>query len=523
MIKKNEIYTVTAVDDGFGGEGIAKIDNFTVFVPYLIKGETAEIKILKVLSTHAFGKIEKLITKSEHRAEPKCPAFFKCGGCNFLHLSYEKQLEIKKNQVAECMKKYCKVPVEVADCIGAENPYNYRNKAQYPFENETYGFYATRSHRLVPINSCLMQNEKDEGILKVVSQYIKKSKAPLRHLYPRHSRENTMVVLVSKTAKLPFTNVLTKELLSVCPEIKSIIVNVNSKDTNVILGEKNITIYGTDTIDGYIGKTKFNISPHSFFQVNSKQTEVLYNKAGELLGENCGHIADLYCGIGSIGLYLADKAEKITGVEIVESAIKDAQINAKLNCIENARYILGASEDILPTLIKNGEKIDAVILDPPRKGCHKALLDCLLDTEIEKIVYISCNPATLARDLDILSEKYTISTVTPVDMFPNTQHVESVVALSRKIPDDIIEIEIDLDELDITTAERKATYEEIKEYVFDKYNFKVSSLYIAQIKGKYGIKETENYNISKKGTRVPKCPPDKENAITEALKYYGMI
>ena len=523
MIKKNEIYTVTAVDDGFGGEGIAKIDNFTVFVPYLIKGETAEIKILKVLSTHAFGKIEKLITKSEHRAEPKCPAFFKCGGCNFLHLSYEKQLEIKKNQVAECMKKYCKVPVEVADCIGAENPYNYRNKAQYPFENETYGFYATRSHRLVPINSCLMQNEKDEGILKVVSQYIKKSKAPIRHLYTRHSRENTMVVLVSKTAKLPFTNVLTKELLSVCPEIKSIIVNVNSKDTNVILGEKNITIYGTDTIEGYIGKTKFNISPHSFFQVNSKQTEVLYNKAGELLGENCGHIADLYCGIGSIGLYLADKAEKITGVEIVESAVKDAQINAKLNGIENARYILGASEDILPTLIKNGEKIDAVILDPPRKGCHKALLDCLLDTEIEKIVYISCNPATLARDLDILSEKYTISTVTPVDMFPNTQHVESVVALSRKIPDDIIEIEIDLDELDITTAERKATYEEIKEYVFDKYNFKVSSLYIAQIKGKYGIKETENYNISKKGTRVPKCPPDKENAITEALKYYGMI
>ncbi len=430
MIKKNEIYTVTAVDDGFGGEGIAKIDNFTVFVPYLIKGETAEIKILKVLSTHAFGKIEKLITKSADRAEPKCPAFYKCGGCNFLHLSYEKQLEIKKKQVVECMKKYCKVPVEVADCIGAENPYNYRNKAQYPFENETYGFYASRSHRLVPINSCLMQNEKDEGILKVVSAYIKKSKAPIRHLYTRHSKDNTMVVLVSKTAKLPFTNVLTKELLSVCPEIKSIIINVNSKDTNVILGDKNITIYGSDTIEGYIGDVKFNISPHSFFQVNSKQTEVLYNKAGELLGEKCGHLMDLYCGIGSIGLYLSEKAEKITGVEIVESAVEDAQINAKLNGIENAEYILGASEDVVPEILKKGEKIDAVILDPPRKGCHKELLDCLLETEIEKIVYISCNPATLARDLDILSQKYNISTVTPVDMFPNTQHVESVVKLT---------------------------------------------------------------------------------------------
>ena len=432
MIKKNEIYTVCAVDDGFGGEGIAKIDNFTVFVPYLIKGETAEIKILKVLSTHAFAKIEKLITKSKDRVEPKCPAFFKCGGCNFLHLSYEKQLEIKKKQVAECMKKYCKVSVEVADCIGAENPYNYRNKAQYPFENEIYGFYASRSHRLVPINSCLMQSEKDQEILKVVSDYIKKTKAQIRHLYTRHSKENTMVVLVSKTSKLPFTNVLTKELLSVCTEIKSIIINVNSKDTNVILGEKNITLYGKDTIEGYIGNTKFNISPHSFFQVNSKQTEVLYNKAGELLGENCGHVADLYCGIGSIGLYLADKAEKITGVEIVESAIKDAQINAKLNGIENAEYILGASEDVLPEIIKKGEKLDAVILDPPRKGCHKALLDCLLETKPKKIVYISCNPATLARDLDILSEKYTISTVTPVDMFPNTQHVETVVLLQRQ-------------------------------------------------------------------------------------------
>ena len=432
MIKKNEIYTVTAVDDGFGGEGIAKIDNFTVFVPYLIKGETAEIKILKVLSTHAFGKIEKLITKSEHRVEPKCPAFYKCGGCNFLHLSYEKQLEIKKKQVVECMKKYCKTPVEVADCIGAENPYNYRNKAQYPFENEAYGFYASRSHRLIPINSCLMQNEKDEGILKVVSEYIKKSKAPIRHLYTRHSKENTMVVLVSKTAKLPFTNVLTKELLSVCPEIKSIIINVNSKDTNVILGDKNITIYGEDTILGYIGEAKFKISPHSFFQVNSKQTKVLYNKAGELLGEKCGHLMDLYCGIGSIGLYLSDKADKITGVEIVESAVEDAKINAKLNGIENAQYLLGASEDVVPQILKKGEKIDAVILDPPRKGCHKELLDCLLETGIEKIIYISCNPATLARDLDILSQKYSISTVTPVDMFPNTQHVETVVLLQRQ-------------------------------------------------------------------------------------------
>lgn len=429
MIKKNEIYTVTAVDDGFGGEGIAKIDNFTVFVPYLIKGETAEIKILKVLSTHAFAKIEKLITKSKDRVSPECPAFYKCGGCNFLHLSYEKQLEIKKKQVVECMKKYCKVPVEVADCIGAENPYNYRNKAQYPFENETYGFYASRSHRLVPINNCLMQNEKDEGILKVVAEYIKKSKTPIRHLYTRHSKDNTMVVLVSKTAKLPFTNVLIKELLSECPEIKSIIINVNSKDTNVILGDKNITIYGSDTIEGYIGDVKFNISPHSFFQVNSIQTKVLYDKAGELLGENIRHLMDLYCGIGSIGLYLSDRAEKITGVEIVESAVEDAKINAKINGIKNAQYILGASEDVVPEILRKGEKIDAVILDPPRKGCHRELLDCLLETEIEKIVYISCNPATLARDLDILSEKYNISTVTPVDMFPNTQHTECVVKL----------------------------------------------------------------------------------------------
>lgn len=430
MVKKNECYTVVAEDNGFSGEGIVKIDNFTVFVPYLIKGEKAEIKILKVLKDYAFGKIEKLIEKSPLRCEEKCPSFKRCGGCDFLHIDYKAQLEIKKNHVIECMRKYCSAEVKVNDVLGMDNPYNYRNKAQYPFEGDVCGFYAQRSHNIIPIDSCLMQNKEDEAILNVIKEYVKKTNASIRHTYIRHGDEGAMVVIVSKSSKLPFTKTLIANLTSAVKNLKSLILNVNPKETNVILGDKNIVLYGDEKINVSIGDVLFEVSPHSFFQVNPIQTKVLYDKAGELLGEKVNHLYDLYCGIGSIGLYLSDKADKITGIEIVESAVEDAKRNAKLNNITNANYLCGASEEILPQLVKKGEKADAVILDPPRKGCSIKLLECLLETEVEKIVYISCNPATLARDLNILAEKYTISPITPVDMFPNTHHVESVVKLT---------------------------------------------------------------------------------------------
>ena len=433
MLKKNQILTGTVENNGFSGEGIIKPDGFTVFVPNTLKGEEIEYKILKVLKTHAFGKVIKVIKSSPHRREPLCPAFLRCGGCHLMHISYEEQLKIKKAQVEDCVKKYANLDIKVNDVLGMEHPYEYRNKAQYPISDGVCGFYALRSHNIVPINKCLMQNPLDEKIIKTVMKYVEKTNAKIKHIYTRYGDNSCMVVLVSKSAKLPFTQVLVKELLKVSDIIKSIILNVNPEDTNVILGKKNITLFGDDKITAKIGNLRFNISPLSFFQVNSKQTEVLYAKAKELLDlKGDETLLDLYCGTGSIGLFMADKAKKIVGVEIVEDAVKDAIINKDLNNVENAEYFAGAAEEILPKLVKSDLKPDAIILDPPRKGCDESLLRLLLEMETKKIVYISCSPATLARDLKILSKKYNISPITPVDMFPNTYHVETVVLLQRQ-------------------------------------------------------------------------------------------
>ncbi len=432
MLKKNQILTATVENNGFSGEGIVKIDGFAVFVPCAIKGEEIEFKIVKVLKTHAFGKLLKVLTPSKERREPKCPAFLRCGGCHLMHISYEEQLKIKKAQVEDCVKKYANLDIKVNDVLGMEHPYEYRNKAQYPVADGICGFYALRSHDIVPINKCLMQNPLDEQIIETVMLYIKKSNAKIKHIYTRYGKNSCMVVLVSKSSKIPFTQVLVKELLKISDKIKSIILNVNPEDTNVILGSKNITLYGDDKIQTEIGNLKFNISPLSFFQVNPLQTEVLYSKAKALLDlKGSETLLDLYCGTGSIGLFMADRAKKIIGVEIVEDAVKDAIINKDLNGVENAEYIAGPAEEILPDLAKKGLKPDAIILDPPRKGCDESLLKLLLKMETEKIVYISCSPATLARDLKILSQKYSISPITPVDMFPNTFHVECYVRLCR--------------------------------------------------------------------------------------------
>lgn len=432
MVKKNEIYKVICERNGFSGEGIVSIDGFLIFVPYLIEGEEAEIKILKVLSSHGFGKIEKLLTKSADRREVSCPAFKRCGGCSFLHMSYELQLKIKRRQVMDCFNKYARGDYRVKETVPSDKVYGYRNKAQYPFSGERYGFYAKRSHDLIPFENCLMQDSEDGEILKAVSEYIKKTKAKIRHLYIRRGKDACMVVLVSKKTSIPFSNVLVSELTGKFKKIKSIILNVNPNDTNVILGEKNIVLYGSDKIEAEIGNKKFKVSPMSFFQINSSQTAKLYDTAGSYIGENDKCVLDLYCGIGSVGQYLSDKAERIIGVEIVKEAVADAEENKKINGIKNAEYICSPAEDAIRGIMEKGEKIDAVILDPPRKGCDEKLLGCLKENNVKKIIYISCNPATLARDVSFMSDRYNASEITPVDMFPNTPHVEAVCLLKLK-------------------------------------------------------------------------------------------
>ena len=541
MLKKNDVITVQITDNGSGGEGIAKHNGYTLFVKNGVKGDTAEIKILKINKSYGFAKIEKIITPSENRQNPPCPYFEKCGGCNIMHLKYSAQLALKEEIVKNNLYKtggFSEGDFIFENIIPSADFLGYRNKAQFPVAEVNNrivcGFFAERSHSIVPLENCLIQSKKINQIMNIctdfftqnkISAYSEKTKNGIvRNVYIRDLSDGVMVVIVANSnRKIKNIDALVKVLAE--NGVSSVIQNVNTKDTNVIMGEKNIILYGKDEIGAKIGDIKYLISSKSFFQVNTKQTEILYKKALEYANPTKNDtVFDLFCGCGTISLFMAESAKKVIGVEIVEDAVKSAEKNAHFNKIKNAFFYSGDCDKVVKNLIENGETADIIVVDPPRKGLTGELVNMICSLNPKRIIYVSCNSATLARDVALAKNYgYILTKAAPVDMFPNTAHVETVVLLSRKIPDDRIEIDIDLDELDITTAESKATYEEIKEYVLNKYHFKVSSLYIAQIKTKYGIKEAINYNISKKGTRVPLCPPDKENAITDALKYYGMI
>lgn len=434
MVEKNKHYTAVVTENGFGGEGIVKTDGgFTVFVPFCLKGEKIEYKVLKVLSSHGYGKLIKVIETSPDREEPVCPVFNRCGGCSFLHINYKRQLEIKKNQVRDCFKKYALIDADVSDVCGMDNPFNYRNKAMYQVQNGNFGFYANRSHDLVEFNKCYMQNSLDEKIIQTVSEYCARYNPPIKTLFTRYGEKEIMVTVVTYKDNLPHTEFLIESLKNVSPQIVSIMQNINKDNTNTLLGKTNKCLYGKETINAKIGDINLKISPHSFLQINPVQTVNLYSKA-KTLADFKGNetIFDLYCGAGSIGLFMADSVKKVIGVESVPQAIDDANYNKKTNNINNIEFIQGDSETVVPELIKKGVLPDAVILDPPRKGCAESLLKLLDDCKIPKIIYISCNPATLARDINILKDNYNISTVYPYDMFPNTSHIECVVSISRK-------------------------------------------------------------------------------------------
>lgn len=431
MLKKNQIITSKILRFGAFGEGIAEVEGLPVFIPYAIEGETVEFKILKVLKTHAFGKVLKIIEKSPERQDVPCPVFNRCGGCNMLHISYEKQLKIKHDQVVGCIKKYANADIKVHDVIGSEENLFYRNKAQYPIKDGLCGFYASRSHDIINMDKCYMQNPLDEEIIKTVKEYVFMTNAKIKNIYTRYGKNEAMVVLVSEKKSIPKSEILVENLRKISDKIVSVILNINPEKTNVILGKENVVLWGKDKINTNIGNIKFEISPNSFFQINPKQTEVLYQKAKDIANfKKTDNIADLYCGIGSIGLFMADSVNSVTGVEIVPDAVKDAEKNKNLNNIKNAEFYQGEAENIMPELIKE-KHFDAVIIDPPRKGCDEKLIDCLNELKVPKIIYISCNPATLARDIKLLSKSYTAKEIYPVDMFPNTVHVESVVLLER--------------------------------------------------------------------------------------------
>ena len=450
-VKKNQEYIVDIIDNGFEGEGIAKIDNFTIFIPNSIKGEKVKILIVKVLSSHAFGKVIKILKKADSRTESDCSTYKRCGGCNLRHIQYSETLNMKRNAVQSLVNKTLETKIKVEETLGMEHPYHYRNKAQYPvgIDKEgkpVIGVFANRTHEIIPIENCLIQDEKTEEIAKYIVKYItenhisiyneKTGKGLVRHIVTKIGKRTgeIMVILVINGKEFPNEKKFAETLISKFPNIKTIVKNINEKNTNVILGEKNITIYGEGYITDKLGELTFKISPLSFYQVNPIQAERLY-----MIGVQSANITkedtvfDLYCGIGTISLFMAKYAKKVYGIEIVKQAVEDAIENTKLNDIHNTEFIAGDVEEVLDDLINNKKIIpDIIMVDPPRRGLDKTSIQNILKIKPKKLVYISCNPATLVRDLKELEECYEINSIKPVDMFPFTSHVECVVAMILK-------------------------------------------------------------------------------------------
>ena len=455
IIEKNKEYIVDIIDDGYEGEGIAKINDFTVFVPTAIKGEKCKILIVKVHTTYAYGKILEIIKKSENRVEPDCSTYKRCGGCSLRHIEYQYTLKIKQRMVQNLINKSMKKPINVNETIGMEHPYYYRNKLQYPIgvdqnNKAIMGVFAKRTHEIIPVNNCIIQNEKAEKIAKYIFELIKKynisayneknQTGQIRHIVIKIGvkTDEVMCIIVTNDKKIEKEEKIVEDIISEFPDVKTIVKNINNKNTNVILGNENMVLYGSGYIFDKLGDYKFKISPNSFYQTNPKQTEILYNIAINSIMEDKDYLKDkialdLYCGIGTIGIFSAKYFKEIYGIEIIEQAIEDAKENAKINQINNIKFYSGDVEKILPELIKN-EKIkpDVIFVDPPRKGLDSRTIEILNKIKPERIIYISCNPATMARDLKILEECYIIKEIQPVDMFPFTSHVECVCVLTLK-------------------------------------------------------------------------------------------
>lgn len=542
--RKNDLVTLEIEDCGIDGEGIGKADGFTVFVKDAVIGDTVTAKIIKAKKNYGYGRLMEVLKPSPYRVELKCEFARQCGGCQLQALSYDQQLVFKTNKVKGHLERiggFTDIPME--PIIGMDELFHYRNKAQFPVGRNkegkiVTGFYAGRTHNIIENRDCALGVAENKEVLDRVIAHMEKygiepyneatGKGLVRHVLIRYGyfTKEVMVCLILNGNKIPKEEQLVKSLCEI-PGMTSITINVNKKHSNVILGEEIRLLWGQEYITDRIGDISYQISPLSFYQVNPMQTQKLYAKAleyADLHGQET--VWDLYCGIGTISLFLAQKAKFVRGVEIVPAAIENAKENAKLNGLENTEFFVGKAEEVLPREYKkNGVYADVIVVDPPRKGCDETLLETMVEMNPERIVYVSCDSATLARDLKYLCERgYELRKVCPVDQFGMTVHVETVVLLSQQKPDDTIEIDLDLDELDATSAELKATYQEIKDYVLKEFGLKVSSLYISQVKRKCGIEVGENYNLPKsENARVPQCPKEKEEAIKAALKYFAMI
>ena len=589
-MKKNDIFELEITDMGVDGEGIGHYEGMTFFVKDALIGDVIRARAVKLKKNYGYARVEELLAPSANRVTPRCPLYRRCGGCQIQALSYEKQLEFKENKVRNNLMRIGAFSKEEIDAVmepivGMDQPYRYRNKAQFPVGydrdgNVITGFYAARTHSIIPVEDCLLGVEENRPILGIIRQWMEEFQVPaydekdgsglLRHVLIRYgfTTKEIMVCLIINGGRLPEQEALIERLRGI-EGMTSISINVNRERTNVILGKETKCIWGMPYITDYIhlrscGGEKsvvsngaavqaeessdevsteefaltdtaiaYHISPQSFYQVNPVQTEKLYSTALEYAGlTGTESVWDLYCGIGTISLFLSQKAKQVYGVEIVPQAIEDARSNAKLNGITNAEFFVGKAEEVLPEFYEESDSVssmrhpDVIVVDPPRKGCDGVCLSTMLQMRPDRIVYVSCDSATLARDLRVLVDGgYELKRVRAFDQFGNTTHVETICLLSKlHEAKHHVNVTLDMDEMDLTAAESKATYEEIKKYVAEHYEgMKVSNLYIAQVKAKYGIIERENYNLPKSGdAKQPQCPKDKEKAIEDALRYFQM-
>ena len=556
MLKKNDLVTVTIEDIGVNGEGIGKVDGYTLFIKDAIIGDTIEAKITKTKKNYGYARLVQVMKASEYRVkEPVCKMARRCGGCQIQEMTYERQLKFKENKVCGNLLRIGEVPEELLSrkmepITGMDEPFYYRNKAQFPIGtdkdgNIIAGFYAGRTHSIIANTDCALGVDINREILETILDFMKKNHISayneethaglVRHVLIRYgfTSHEIMVCLVLNGEKLPHAEILTEQLSQI-KGMTSITISVNRERTNVIMGTEIRLLWGQTYITDYIGGVKYQISPLSFYQVNPIQTEKLYGLALEYAGLTGDEtVWDLYCGIGTISLFLARRAKQVYGVEVVPQAIEDAKNNAKINGIENAEFYVGKAEDVLPDYYRryraehDGETAhaDVIVVDPPRKGCEESLLRTMVDMQPERIVYVSCDSATLARDVKYLrGNGYEIERVRAVDQFPQTVHVETVCLLTRKNVKSYAYVDVNTDELDIGRSKNKATYKEIMSFVEEKYGFKVSALYIAGVKDELGLEKQFSYEDNGMAAKKrPNCPKEKHDAIVDALVHFGII
>lgn len=542
-VKQGDNITLTVNGLGSSGEGVGKYEGFTVFVKGALPEEEVRVTITLVKKSYAVGALEEIVKASAERVEPACPVYKECGGCQLQHLSYKGQLECKRQQVQDALTRIGHLNLEALPVLGAAEPWSYRNKMQFPAAADAEGVlqigcYATATHSVVDTDACMISKEANNAIMKTVRTWMqhynisaydeKTGKGLVRHIMGRvgvHSGE-VMAVIITSGYDIPHRGVLIEWLKRHVPGLVSVVQNINKKQTNVVMGSKTRVLYGPESIKDSLGSLSFHISAQAFFQVNSEQAEKLYNKALEfaaLSGKET--VVDVYCGTGTISLYLARHAKQVYGIEIVAPAIENAKKNAEENKCANAEFICGDAAVELPKLLAGGVRPDVVVVDPPRAGCEQKVLAAIAEVQPERVVYVSCNPASLARDLAFMEQHgYKAIVAQPVDMFPMTSHVETVVLLGRKFEKSREHVYLDYEPSAEIYLPGGATYSEIKQWIQAEYDLKVSSLYVAQVKQKHGIVERECYNKTKsENAKQPKCPPEKEAAIEAALKHFKMI